>query len=150
MVYTEVNCNFWVPWNISNQIHRIFCPKLLYFFEKMHKVLKIRPKGAVPLNFINVSRSNIQKVCMKHFCDIVQGSSLWKATLHHSSLLCHIFSEVTNCSEHAKLGVTPSLTWTCQSQEWFIDYFITLFPFIMLKHHFDVIIFVYFSNKMFS
>ena len=27
------NFDFLVPWNISNQIHWIFCPKMLYFLE---------------------------------------------------------------------------------------------------------------------
>ena len=42
------NCDFWVPWNISDQIHRILCPKLLYFLRKCTKSSKIRPRGAVP------------------------------------------------------------------------------------------------------
>ena len=30
----ELFVHFWVPWNISNEIHWIFCPNLLYFFRK--------------------------------------------------------------------------------------------------------------------
>ena len=37
--------DFWVPWNISNQIHLIQCPKLLYRFEKIHKVFKSKVLG---------------------------------------------------------------------------------------------------------
>ena len=42
-------CDFGVPWNISDQISRICCPKLLYFLRKCTKSSKIRPRGAVPL-----------------------------------------------------------------------------------------------------
>ena len=42
------NCDFWVPWNISDQIHRILCPNLVYFLRKCTKSSKIRPRGAVP------------------------------------------------------------------------------------------------------
>ena len=42
------NCDFWVSWNISDQLHRIHCPKLLYFFRKCTKSSKIRLRGAVP------------------------------------------------------------------------------------------------------
>ena len=31
--------------NISDQIHMILCPKLLHFFEKMHKVFKNKVQG---------------------------------------------------------------------------------------------------------
>ena len=34
MVSTEVKLWFLIPWNISDQIHRILCPKLLYFLRK--------------------------------------------------------------------------------------------------------------------
>ena len=44
----KYNCDFWVPWNISDQIHRILCPNLLYFVRKCTKSSKIRPRGAVP------------------------------------------------------------------------------------------------------
>ena len=39
------NCDFWVPWNISDQIHGILCPKLFLFFEKMRKVFKNKAQG---------------------------------------------------------------------------------------------------------
>ena len=42
-------CDFLVPWNISNQIHWILCPKWLYFLRKYTKSSKIRSRGAVPL-----------------------------------------------------------------------------------------------------
>ena len=42
------NCDLWVPWNISDQIHRILCPNLVYFLRKCTKFSKIRPRGAVP------------------------------------------------------------------------------------------------------
>ena len=47
MVSTEDNTKFWVPWNISNQVHGILCPKLLYFFEKIHKLFKNKVRDAV-------------------------------------------------------------------------------------------------------
>ena len=47
------NCGFWVPWNISNQMHWILCPKLLYFMRTYTKSSKIRFRGAVPLNHLN-------------------------------------------------------------------------------------------------
>ena len=39
------NWDFWVPWDIPDQIDRICCPKFLYFFEKMHKVFKNKAQG---------------------------------------------------------------------------------------------------------
>ena len=40
---------------------------------------------------------------------LVQGSSRWKTThSHRSSRLCLVLSEITNCSEHAQLGVIPT------------------------------------------
>ena len=43
------NCDFCLPLNISDQIHRILCPKLLYVLRKCTKSSKIRPRGVVPL-----------------------------------------------------------------------------------------------------
>ena len=58
MVSTEIKSDFWVPWNISDQIHRILCPKLLYFLEKMHKVFKNKAQGCcTPL----ISEQIVQK-----------------------------------------------------------------------------------------
>ena len=43
----------------------------------------------------------------------------WKITQsHRSSRLCLVFSDVTNCSEHAQLDVTSSSTWMRQLWEW--------------------------------
>ena len=42
------NCDFLVPWNISEQKHRTLCPKLLYVLRECAKSLKIRPRGTVP------------------------------------------------------------------------------------------------------
>ena len=47
LYWSKTDC--WVSWNISDQIHRIRCPKLLYFLRKCTKSSKIRPRGAVPL-----------------------------------------------------------------------------------------------------
>ena len=53
----------------------------------------------------------------------MQGSSRWKTTHSHcSSLLCLIFSEVTDCPEHTQLDVTPSLIGMCQLYEWSIGF----------------------------
>ena len=37
--------DFQVSWNITNQIHWILRPKLLYFVNKKHKVFKNKVKG---------------------------------------------------------------------------------------------------------
>ena len=52
------------------------------------------------LNFINVSRSNLREsICMKYFCDQFKVRSAKKTTHSHcSSLLCLVFSKITNCS----------------------------------------------------
>ena len=42
----EKKCNFWVPWNISNEIHQILCPKLL---EKIYTIFKNRVQGCSTL-----------------------------------------------------------------------------------------------------
>ena len=41
----KLNCYFGVPLNISDQIHMISCPKLLYFLEKLQKVFKNKTQG---------------------------------------------------------------------------------------------------------
>ena len=58
-------CDFWVPWNISDQIHRILCPKLLllfFFFEKMHKIFKNKAQGcSTPLSWIHTQNESKRK-----------------------------------------------------------------------------------------
>ena len=52
------NCDFWVPWNISDQIHRILCPNLVYFLRKCTKFSKIRPEVQYPLK-VKQHKSNV-------------------------------------------------------------------------------------------
>ena len=48
----DLNCDFLVTLNISNQIHLILCPKLIHFFEKIHKIFKKKVQGcSIPLNY---------------------------------------------------------------------------------------------------
>ena len=70
--------DFWVPWNISDQIHRIFYPKLLYFFEKMHKVFKIKAQGcSTPLSgFMCIIERETQNFIIK-FSEIF----IWRETV---------------------------------------------------------------------
>ena len=49
MVCTEIKLWFLAPSNISEQIHWILCPKLLYFLRKYTKSSKIRSRCAEPL-----------------------------------------------------------------------------------------------------
>ena len=67
------NCDFLVPMNISDQIHGILCPKLLNFFEKMHKIFKNKgPVVQYPLNPNKYSFGN-SVYCM-----------IWVALAHHA------------------------------------------------------------------
>ena len=49
------NCDLRVFWNISNQIHWILCPRLLYILRRHTKSLKIRSMGAVIIYNIKTS-----------------------------------------------------------------------------------------------
>ena len=44
------NYDFWLPLNISDQIHRKLCPSLFHFARKCTKSSKLRHRTAVPLN----------------------------------------------------------------------------------------------------
>ena len=86
MVSTEVNCDFWVPWNISDQIHRILCPKLLYFLRKCTKSSKIRPRPGVqyPLNRPTVGMTH--ELRLTHFLPCYTKSYKLKSRFQWSEI----------------------------------------------------------------